>query len=161
MSSLRPTPADGVRPAEACEDEEISTAVERDRGSDRTESAPQWEGTFPPDPEVGPAIRRRVRDVLREWKVPGGSAEDTVLVVQELVANVVDHARTPFRLVVRLCGPVVKVCVRDYSAAPLNPRKRDTGAFRGRGLQLIAAISDRWGCEPQDPGKIVWAAIPV
>ncbi|MFG1925267.1 ATP-binding protein [Cryptosporangium sp. NPDC048952] len=126
-----------------------------------TGSGDQWEETFPPDPAVTPGIRRRIRGLLSEWKIADPAAEDTVLVVQELVANVIDHARTPFRVIVQMCGSVVKVCIRDYSATPINPRERDTGAFRGRGLQLVAGLSQQWGCEPEEPGKTVWAAIPV
>ena len=38
------------------------------------------------------------RALLAQWRIAGTAAEDVLLVVHELVANVVDHARTPFRL---------------------------------------------------------------
>ncbi|MFG1928682.1 ATP-binding protein [Cryptosporangium sp. NPDC048952] len=131
-----------------------------EQGSDRVPLS-LWEETFRPDPAVARTIRQRVRRLLGDWKIPGTSAEDTVLVVQEMVSNVVDHARTPFRLAAQLCGPAVKVCIRDYSAAPISPRAHDTGASRRRGVQLIAAMSENWGCQTEEPGKTVWAAIPV
>ena len=114
-----------------------------------------------PTPAATAEIRSAVRAILARWRIAGTVADDILLVVHELVANVVDHARTPFRLAVRLCGSVVKVSVHDESCRPLVVREFDPMSTRGRGLPLIAAIADCWGCQQQSDGKTVWAAIPV
>ncbi|WP_063725945.1 ATP-binding protein [Cryptosporangium arvum] len=114
-----------------------------------------------PTPAATAEIRRTVRDLLTQWRIGGTAAEDILLVVHELVANVVDHARTPFRLAVKLCGSFVKVSVHDESCRPVVVRELDPLSTRGRGLPLIAAIADKWGCQEQPDGKTVWAAIPV
>lgn len=106
-------------------------------------------------------VRGTVRALLAQWRIVGTAAEDILLVVHEMVANVVDHARTPFRLAVKLCGSFVQVSVRDCSCRPLVVRPLDLEATRGRGLRMIGAIADRWGCQEQSDGKTVWAAIPV
>ncbi|SHM57447.1 ATP-binding protein [Cryptosporangium aurantiacum] len=114
-----------------------------------------------PIPAATAQVRGRVRALLAQWRIGGTAAEDILLVVHEMVANVIDHARTPFRLAVQLCGSFVRVSVHDASRRPLVVRAFDPEATRGRGLPLIAAISERWGCSQQSDGKTVWAAIPV
>jgi len=125
------------------------------------EPAPRLDEAHEPTPAATAEIRAAVRALLAQWRIVGTAAEDVLLVVHELVANVVDHARTPFRLAVKLCGPVVKVSVHDESCRPIVVRPLDPESTRGRGLPLIAAIADCWGCQEQPDGKTVWAAIPV
>jgi two-component sensor histidine kinase len=84
-----------------------------------------------------------------------------VLVVEELVANVVDHARTRFRLVVRLTGRVLRLAVRDSAAGLPQVRPFDPYASRGRGLQVVDTVAQRWGCDRHEHGKTVWADLAV
>ena len=114
-----------------------------------------------PTPATTAEVRGAVRALLAQWKVAGAAAEDVLLVVHEMVANVVDHARTPFRLAVERCGSCVQVSVHDASRRPIVVRPIDPESARGRGLPMIAAIADTWGCQQQADGKTVWAAIPV
>jgi anti-sigma regulatory factor (Ser/Thr protein kinase) len=120
------------------------------------------EQAYQPEAGVARAIRRSLRARLSQLKVPEAVTEDTLLVVQELVANVVDHARTPFRLAVRQYDSVLRVTIRDESAEPLELRQASTSSPRGRGLRMIAALSQRWGwiTEESGNGKTVWANIP-
>ena len=115
--------------------------------------------THEPAPSVGGQIRRRLRTLLTSWDVAADIVEDALLVVEELVANVVDHARTRFRLTVQLVGSVLRIAVRDSSE--LSPRVRpfDAHASRGRGLQLVATLARRWGCDRHERGKTVWAEL--
>ena len=107
--------------------------------------------------EVAPGIRRYVRALLANWGLDVETVEDALLVVEELVANVVDHAHTRFELIVRLSDHVLRIavhddCVRDPEIQPFDPH-----AGRGRGLQLVANLSQRWGYDHHDTGKTVWA----
>jgi anti-sigma regulatory factor (Ser/Thr protein kinase) len=111
-------------------------------------------------------VRRRLRAVLAQWELPAEVVENALMVVEELVANVVDHARTPFRLTVHHLladhtGPSLRIAVRDDCPQPLNPRPLDSHAARGRGLQMIDALTSRWGCHRTSAGKTVWAVLPV
>ncbi len=101
---------------------------------------------------VATELRRRVRALLTGWGVRAETVDDVLLVLEELVANVLDHARTAFRVVVRLAGDVVHVAVRDHST-------RSPHAVRGRGLQLVATLPESWGCEHHADGKTVWAEL--
>ena len=105
---------------------------------------------------AGRQIRHALRSLLTGWEVAAEVVDDAVLVVEELVANVVDHARTRFEVVVELTGRVLRVAVRDCGSGLPQVRPFDPDAARGRGLQVVAELAVRWGCEPHPHGKTVW-----
>lgn len=54
-------------------------------------------------------------------------------------------------------GSALRVSVRDYSRTIIpRPRPIDVGAFRGRGLHLVAALSQSWGVHQHSEGKTIW-----
>ncbi len=111
-------------------------------------------------------IRRALRAALAQWGLPAETVENALMVVEELVANVVDHARTPFRLTVDHLladhpGPSLRIAVRDGCPRPVHVRPFDAHAHRGRGLQMIQALTSRWGCHHTAGGKTVWAVVPA
>ncbi len=111
-------------------------------------------------------IRRALRAALTQWGLPAEAAENALMVVEELVANAVDHARTPFRLTVDHLladhtGPSLRIAVRDGCPRPVHVRPFDAHAHRGRGLQMIQALTSRWGCHHTAGGKTVWAVVPA
>ncbi len=112
-----------------------------------------------PVPAVAAELRQRVRALLRHWGVRAETVDDVLLVLEELVANVLDHARTAFRVVVRLAGDVVHVAVRDHSTRSPRVRPYAPHAVRGRGLQLVSTLAKSWGCEHHADGKTVWAEL--
>ena len=101
-------------------------------------------------------IRRTLRALLTGWGLAADVVDDALLVVEELVTNVVDHARTPFRLTVRLTNHVLHLAVRDCDSGLPRLRPFDPDAARGRGLQVITAIAQQWGCDRHERGKTVW-----
>ena len=115
--------------------------------------------THEPVASVGPQIRRRVRALLTGWDVAPACVDDALLVVEELVANVLDHAHTRFDILVRMSDGVVHIAVRDRSGREPRIRSVDPYAVRGRGLQLVANLSQRWGCDHHPDGKTVWAEL--
>jgi serine phosphatase RsbU (regulator of sigma subunit) len=107
-------------------------------------------------------------------------ADDAVLVVDELVTNAVVHAGTTVELLCRLEAPshesagagqedepaalILEVSdhhpartVRDGpdDQAPSGPPEY------GRGLQLVAALAERWGITYRSRLKTVWARLPL
>ena len=82
------------------------------------------------------------------------------MVVTELVANAVDHARTSRPVTIGLDGRGLLVTVRD-GCADGAPRSRpvDPTAPRGRGLQMVDALAESWGVTPHPDGKTVWAVL--
>ena len=112
------------------------------------------------------AARSFTSATLRRW----GTAErgpDVVIVVSELVTNALRHAlpgagdvrlRRPVQLGLLQFGPCVLCAVADPSPAVPAPRAPGSLAESGRGLHIICALSDQWGCTaPSDTGKAVWA----
>lgn len=107
---------------------------------------------------------------LAEWC---GGAYDTdaaravALVTAELASNAITHGRLPgrdFRLTLRLLARSVRIEVTDTRperlppTAPAEPRCSE--ADSGRGLLLVEAYADRWGCSAPDAWtKTVWAEV--
>ncbi|NUH39938.1 ATP-binding protein [Streptomyces samsunensis] len=103
--------------------------------------------------------RTRVREQLRAWGLDELVAT-TELLASELVANVVRHARGPTRL--RLIRGRSLICeVSDAGAAAPRIRRATELDEGGRGLQLVSALSQRWGTRYTDEGKCVWTEQPI
>jgi anti-sigma regulatory factor (Ser/Thr protein kinase) len=117
---------------------------------------------FPAGPDAPFAARQFVTGLL--GRRPYGdrvAADDARLVVSELATNAVIHAGTPFSVAVRCDGSAVRLSVHDRSS--LQPVMRDGNplAASGRGLRLVAMISQSWGVEYRPDGKTVWAELPL
>ena len=78
-----------------------------------------------------------------------------VLLTSELVTNAVVHATTPFRLDVVAEDDVVRVAVTDGGAGVAERGPTADAAEHGRGLQLVDALSSRWGSDCLADGKRV------
>ena len=95
------------------------------------------------------------------------SSQDIAVVVSELVTNALLHAlpgpadtgpRGPIRLGLLQHGRWLLCAVADPGKAAPVSRTPDALAEAGRGLQMVCALSDRWGyTTPSDAGKVVWA----
>lgn len=115
---------------------------------------------LPPDPRSPAIARVLVRAVCQAWEMTGDLCDDAALVVTELVANVVDHAATSCRVKVDADGRELRIEVRDfYPCPPPRPGPVDLSAVRGRGLQVVAALSTRWGVIEFADGKCMWAVL--
>lgn len=100
--------------------------------------------------------RRLVRTALTDAGATG-SVDAAELAVSELVTNAILHAATPVDLTVEVSEQAVLVSVRDYHAALPSPRTWGTVATTGRGLALVASLTDEHGVEPfGNEGKTVW-----
>ncbi|WP_251050286.1 MULTISPECIES: ATP-binding protein [unclassified Streptomyces] len=112
--------------------------------------------------------RTLVREQLASWEVDDAQAATAELLLSELVTNAVRHARAPQGrdLGVRLAryDGVLRVEVADAGpAVKLTPQVVADCDERGRGLAIVAALAERWGCCPRRHGigKAVWAEVPV
>jgi hypothetical protein len=74
------------------------------------------------------------------------------------VSNVVDHIGGEAELTVEvsLAESWLRICVIDGSAVRPVVRELSSERPRGRGLQLVQAIADRWGADDIGGGKRVW-----
>jgi anti-sigma regulatory factor (Ser/Thr protein kinase) len=102
---------------------------------------------------------------MRRWTV-ADRTDDISIVLSELLTNALRHgADQPARPVrVALVQPAqfVLVVVADPGRQVPVLREPDYLAESGRGLHVINALSDTWGCTtPTDTGKAVWALFAV
>ena len=119
---------------------------------------------LPADPTAPGRARALLQDAARGWGLDDELHQDAAMVVTELVANAVDHARTPSTLHLELDdgrdGRALRVAVRDTRPGrALRALPVDPAAARGRGLQMIEALAASWGVTPDDDGKTVWAVL--
>ncbi|MDX3682604.1 MULTISPECIES: ATP-binding protein [unclassified Streptomyces] len=120
------------------------------------------------DPAGAGVARRAVRRQFAAWSVPEEPADDLVLIVSELVANALTHSVARIQSCPRRAWAVaghhpgaVLVAVVDtgaYDARRLRPPPADDAATHGRGLRIVAELSDRWGHFAHPQGTCVWAA---
>ncbi|MFB8777208.1 ATP-binding protein [Streptomyces broussonetiae] len=105
-----------------------------------------------------PIARQFARDVLLRWQL-AELADEAQLVITELTANTINHARADhIRVTVRrLDEGRVRVAVIDRSRAVPVLRKVDDDTEHGRGLALVEAVSVEWGVDAFQRGKRVWA----
>lgn len=120
--------------------------------------------------------RRRTQEILQGWDLPDEVVQDALTIVSELTTNAVRHAGDPPEpgsaehdwRVVRMCSVTLwisagrlYVAVQDQSDDPPELRPTSLDAENGRGLQLIAGLTEgAWGYERAEPaGKTVWAGL--
>ncbi len=118
--------------------------------------------SLPRDPLSLAVAREYVRHQLHAWALPG-LVDEVVLVVSELTANAVEHARTGFEVRLELRdAQVLRVEVVDHGPGSPDLRRADTSTERGRGLHLVSHLSAAWGVQAIDGnGKAVWAELPL
>jgi len=121
------------------------------------ENVASW--TLADGPRGAREARVHIRHQLAEWQLDE-LVTTTELLASELVGNVVRHANGPARL--RLLRSRTLICeVSDGSLTTpriRHPRETDEG---GRGLQLVAALSQRWGTRYTAEGKCIWTEQPL
>jgi anti-sigma regulatory factor (Ser/Thr protein kinase) len=115
--------------------------------------------TLPRDPASVAAARRFIQTRAAAWSFPGPASDLLVLIGSELVTNAVLHARTELTLTLELRDDRVRISVMDRSRAPATLRHYRADALTGRGLGVVAALSDSWGISAAADGKVVWAEL--
>lgn len=117
-------------------------------------------------PSSVPAARNRLRDTLRNWDL-ADLADDSALVLSELLSNAVEHSRnsdrkvsTRFSRLPAGRGVRIEVFDADTSRLPHMPSEAGTEDVRGRGLRLVdACTAQRWGIVLGASGKAVWGEV--
>jgi len=115
--------------------------------------------TLPPELTSASRARSLIRRPLRRW----GLTEllPTVeLLVSELVTNAVRYAQGKIGLRLVLEGGLVCEVLDDSAALP-RLRHPDEEDERGRGLQVVSQLSQRWGARRAVAGKVVWCELPL
>jgi anti-sigma regulatory factor (Ser/Thr protein kinase) len=104
--------------------------------------------------------------VLHEWGLRD-RADDAALIVSELITNAADASmvlpeRPPIALRLLASEKSLVIEVWDHSPLDLEPSEADPDAECGRGLTVVAALSDRWGSKRTGHRrKVVWAELAL
>jgi anti-sigma regulatory factor (Ser/Thr protein kinase)/anti-anti-sigma regulatory factor len=115
--------------------------------------------TAPATTEAPGWLRSEVTHRCRQWGLDDGSIADTLIVMNELATNAVDHAGTQMRVHLAYDGTLMRCWVRDFAHDPPRLQPHDAYAARGRGLQMVEALAARWGWASHPNGKSVWAVL--
>ena len=110
------------------------------------------------------AVRRRLRNDLRDVGLSRDLQADAEIVLGELLGNALLHgtARPDGTVGVDwlIGAESVRVCVTDGGSPPrLRAFDAPNFASSGRGLRIVAELASEWGVELHDPGVTVWAQI--
>jgi anti-sigma regulatory factor (Ser/Thr protein kinase) len=108
-------------------------------------------------------VRRIVSAQLRYWHLDP-LIDRAALGVTELLTNVHRHAQPDKVCTVEIELVLDRLTVSVHDHDPRLPEVRDVGpsATSGRGLAMVAAVSESWGVRPDgESGKIVWFSLPT
>jgi anti-sigma regulatory factor (Ser/Thr protein kinase) len=114
-----------------------------------------------------PEAAAEVRRALLPLALPEVTREDLALIATELVTNSVLHAglSTDDHVDVSLTNGTgtVRLAVHDpgHGFTSPSPGARDPHGPGGRGLVIVAALSDSWGIDCDGAGCTVWCQVPV
>ena len=104
------------------------------------------------------SARELVAETLTAHGWPSAAVDRARLVVSELAANAVLHARTPFELRCSIPAALqARLEVTDWAPQTVpQMRALDRSAPGGMGLRLIAAMTSEWGVDEHPECKVVW-----
>jgi Stage II sporulation protein E (SpoIIE)/PAS fold len=107
------------------------------------------------------ATRRFLAGVLASWRMDELVGGDVELLGSELVTNVIRHAASPFTVIIRYDGQLLRVEVGDGSRARPEAGPATLDDETGRSLLLLEALAAAWGVTPTLAGKRVWFEVPA
>ncbi|WP_445529818.1 SpoIIE family protein phosphatase [Streptomyces cyslabdanicus] len=145
---------DALLPARPADDVALLVARTRAMGP---EHVAEWD--LPSDPAVVSRSRAAVIGQLTAWGLDD-LAFTTELAASELVTNAVRYATGPIRL--RLLRDRALICeVCDGSSTSPRLRRATSEDEGGRGLFLVAQLTERWGTRYTTDGKVIWTEQPL
>ncbi|MBC9726877.1 SpoIIE family protein phosphatase [Streptomyces sp. TRM68367] len=124
-----------------------------------TDQVAAW--TLPADPAIVADARAQTARQLAAWGLQEAGFV-TELVVSELVTNAIRYGAVPIGL--RLIRDRTLICeVSDASSTAPHLRRARTYDEGGRGLHMVAQLTQGWGTRQTPTGKTIWAeqSLPV
>ncbi|MGW6906295.1 SpoIIE family protein phosphatase [Streptomyces sp. NPDC054940] len=157
----------GPSPEETCQEvlearlparpsDDIALLVARTRALGPAQVA-EWD--VPADPAAVARVRSAVTRTLDEWGLEELSFT-TELILSELATNAIRYGGDPIR--VRMLRDRTLICeVFDSSNTSPHLRYAAMTDEGGRGLFLVAQLTERWGTRYLPGGKVIWAEQPL
>ena len=118
---------------------------------------------FPCDPATPSRARAWALTAVRTSLENADSMllDDVALVVSELVTNAMRSGSRTATLILTMDRGHLRVAVRDEVAARPRLVEALPGDPAGRGLHIVAALSEDWGFTRLARGKEVWAELAL
>ncbi len=115
-------------------------------------------------PSAAPRIRKELVEDLLARGVTHDVIDEAEIVVAELVANAIRHAKPlsdgAIRVHWKVKNNVVEVEVSDGGGATVpRPSPPTTWGPSGRGLRIVRSLAHEWGVLDDANGRTVWASL--
>lgn len=123
-----------------------------------TATSSSWR--LPDDLSASAAARTHVTRWAHERGWTDDDIDDLLVVVSELAANAAQHGRPPLTLDIHADDATVTVTLSERASGTV-PQLQQPGPFdgRGRGLAMVAALSEASGWEQDGHTVRVWARL--
>ncbi len=145
---------DALLPPRPSDDIALIVAGTRALGADRIA---EWR--VPSDPAAVGEVRASVTRQLTEWGLDD-LVFTTELILSELVTNAIRYGNGPIE--VRMLRDRSLICeVFDGSNTSPHLRYAASTDEGGRGLFLVAQLTERWGTRYTPAGKVIWTEQPL
>ncbi|MGP4045844.1 SpoIIE family protein phosphatase [Streptomyces sp. 2A115] len=137
--------------------DDVALLLARTKGLPTSQVA-TWD--IPADPSLVSPIRKQVLRQLDIWQL-NEAAFTAELVVSELVTNAIRYGERPIRL--RLIHDATTLIVEVSDSSHTAPHLRRAKIFDegGRGLLLVAQLTQRWGSRHTTEGKTIWSELAL
>jgi anti-sigma regulatory factor (Ser/Thr protein kinase) len=120
-----------------------------------------------PLPTAVSCARLHAQNVLAEWQLPRDMIGDASVCVSELLTNALRATLAlgePMPIALRLLANTERLVIEAWDCHPGAPVRRPAYCFGdqegGRGLAVIEAYSNRWGCRRLSENvKTVWCEL--
>jgi hypothetical protein len=140
----------------SCPADDVALLLARTRALPPSHVA-SWD--IPADPAQVAHARMLVTGQLEAWGMAAASFT-TTLVASELVTNAIRYGAPPIQL--RLIRDTTLICeVSDASGTAPHLRRARGFDEGGRGLLLVAQLTQRWGTRYHASGKTIWCEQPL
>ncbi|MFF4488075.1 SpoIIE family protein phosphatase [Streptomyces sp. NPDC001544] len=137
--------------------DDVALLLARTQGLPASQVA-TWD--IPADPALVAPIRKQVVEQLEHWSL-SELAFTAELVVSELVTNAIRYGARPIRLRLIQDATTLICEVSDTSHTAPHLRRAKTFDEGGRGLLLVAQLTQRWGSRHTAEGKTIWAELEL
>jgi CheY-like chemotaxis protein/anti-sigma regulatory factor (Ser/Thr protein kinase) len=104
--------------------------------------------------------RRFLQETCTAWGIRE-PLDDALLVVSELAANALTHAKSSYRIRLTASPHALRIEVDDHGGGTPDPQPLTETEEHGRGLHLVGALAASWGMESAESGKRVWAELSL
>jgi anti-sigma regulatory factor (Ser/Thr protein kinase) len=116
--------------------------------------------TLPSELTSASRARTVIKRPLRRWGLTD-LVPTAELLVSELITNAVRYAQGKIELRLVKEDTALFCEVLDDSAALPRLRYPEDHDERGRGLQVVSQVAQRWGARRAASGKVVWCELPL